>query len=89
MSHVFKDKDIDWPRVFHAMTHPKKDEHGEEYIDATSEEMTAVDQYCTFLLSWKFRERPELPIEMQQKQDEAFRSHCQKSFAYLNKEPVP
>jgi len=87
MPRKWKSDEIDWVRIFDAMTHPKRDENGEEYIDATPEEIKAVDEFCTFLLQWKFRERPELPIEMQRKQDDAFNELVKKSFAYLEPKP--
>lgn len=87
MTYQFKnhdEDDIDWARIFWAMTHPKIDEKsGEEYIDATPAEMEAIDKYCAFLLMWKFNERHDLPEPMRQKQDLEFKALCDRSFAYL------
>ena len=43
---TFRDDDptnINWPKIWDAVWNPKKDENGEEYIDVSPTDMTAVN----------------------------------------------
>lgn len=87
MSHTFKNHDldeehVDWDRIFNGK--PEWDEAAKDFcLPLNPAEMAAVEKIGNVMLGFRFRERPELPLDMQREQDRAFQAYCDKQFAYL------
>lgn len=79
---------INWPKIWDAVWNPKKDENGEEYIDVSPTEMTAVndalDKFAALCKITNAPENPEAPLSARREYDARFQAEMTRQFAHLN-----
>lgn len=84
--HDLDESHVDWKRIFNGT--PRWDGEAKDYcLDLNPAEMAAVEKICAVMLGFRFRERPELPLDMQREQDRAFQEYNSKQFRYLEPKP--
>lgn len=87
----FRDDDakhIDWKHIYDAMANPKT-ENGEEYIDVSPTEMTAVndalDKFAALCKITNAPENPKLPVSARRDYDARFQAEMTRQFQYLGR----